>query len=192
MKLFTYFLGLSLVFAACGNDKMSRTEADQAANPFSTAQSHSESLSELDKAKLAAAIGKTSILVSENELLQKINTAADRLHIFCFWSLKNRQNAESLAAVAQNWDSTQIKICYINIGDANLNEVHLAIREASLADDNYRLESADLHFLTRVKKEIAPNLPLILLVNKSESLLTYYQQSFDAKEMNTVIAPLID
>ncbi len=192
MKLFTYFLGIALAFSACTNDKMSRTEADQAANPFSTAQSNSQSLSELDKAKLAAAIGKTSVLVTENELLQKINNATDRLHIFCFWSLKNRQNAESLAAVAQNWDSTQIKICYINTGDANLNEVHLAIREASLADDNYRLESPDLHFLTRVKKEIAPNLPLVLLVNKSESLLTYYQQSFDAKEMNTVIAPLID
>jgi hypothetical protein len=192
MRFSIFTVSLVLLFAACKDEKMSRAEADQAANPFNPNQAATQPLSELDKAKLAAAIGKTTVLVDGNDLLQKINNATDKLHVFCFWNLKSRLNAAALAATAQNLDSTKIKINYINIGDPNLDSVHLAIREYSMADDNYRLPSPDLTFLQRVKKEISPNLPLILFVNRSEHLLTFYQQTFDAAEINAVISPLVN
>lgn len=197
MKLFNYFFKITFVFClflgSCKDSQMSRTEADRAANPFSMTQNATQELSELDKAKLAAAIGKTCVDVSPTDLAQKINAAADKLHVFCCWNLQNKQNAASVAALAQDFDSTKIKIHYINIGDANMEQINLSIREHSMADDNFRIaNTADLAFLSKLKKEITPNVPLLILVNRSESLLSCYQQNFDKQEMNALLAPLVN
>ena len=79
------FIFSTIIFLSNCKNKQSSAELSAASvNPFDTAQLETQTLSDEDRLKLAAASGKTVALVTPDKLAQRILQSTDKLYVYCF------------------------------------------------------------------------------------------------------------
>lgn len=171
---------------------------NHAASPFDTTHFETQALSEEDRAKLATATGKTVKPIEIDALVEKINGATGKLHLFCFWNLEKSNSVSTLKAVnslSAKVDSTKLEIIFVNMpGRQTMEAINLFIRENQLSDETLILEKADVSFFSkRIRKDFTPviGLPVIILANKSDETMQFYNQIMDEKELFAIIQPLM-
>jgi hypothetical protein len=187
-----------LLFGLTGCKQNSTPSVKQASvNPFDTTHFETQSLTTEDRAKLASATGKKAMPVSIDALSDKILQSTDKLHIYCFWNLHNAGSTETLKAlkkVSDNHDSLKLKVIFVNMPLNNTaDDVNLFIREQQLTDDTYILEKADISFFSKkIKRDVEPvtALPVLIMVNKSDDLLQFYNKPMDENELTALVNPL--
>jgi hypothetical protein len=166
-------------------------------NPFDTTQFETQALTAEDRAKLASATGKKAVNITDNVLAEKILQSTGKLHIYCFWNMQNAASVETVKAlkkVSDGHDSTKLKVVFINMPPNNTaDEVNLFIREQQLTDDNFIFEKGDIGFFNnKIKKDIEPitTLPVLIMTNKSDDLLQFYNKAMDENELMALVNPL--
>ncbi len=167
-------------------------------SPFDTTHFETQALSAEDRAKLANATGKSVIPIEIDALATKINTATGKLHLFCFWNLESPNSVATLKAVntlSTKFDSTKLHITFINMpGRQTMEAINLFIRENQLSDETLILEKADVSFFAkRIRKDFTgvTGLPVIILTNKADKTLQFYNRLMDEKELSAIIQPLL-
>ena len=199
------FLALSLsmlgilavpLFTAC--DSKPNPSVNHAASPFDTTHFETQALTVEDRAKLAAASGKTVQPIEIDALAAKINTATGKLHLFCFWNLTSANSLATIKAVnalSTKFDSTKLQVVFVNMpGRETMEAVNLFIRENQLSDETLILEKADVSFFAKkIRKDFTPviGLPVIILANKADETLQFYNRPMDEKELSAIIQPLL-
>lgn len=192
-----FVIASSIILDSC-KDK-SGTSASSSVNPFDTT-SHLESqvLSEADRTKLAAASGKSTVALNADALTQRIIQSTDRLYVYCFWNMQTEPSISTVKAfqhISNNFDTTQVKIVFVSFNEQKTaNEVSLFIRENQISDETLLLEQANWDFFkNKLKKDIADakELPIIIMVNKSEEIFQLYNKAMDEKELSALIQPLM-
>ena len=168
------------------------------ASPFDTTHFETPALSTEDRAKLANATGKSVIPVEIDALATKINTATGKLHLFCFWNLENPNSVSTLKAVnslSAKFDSTKLHITFVNmLGRQTMEAINLFIRENQLSDETLILEKADVSFFAkRIRKDFTgvTGLPVIILANKADETMQFYNRLMDEKELSAIVQPLL-
>jgi hypothetical protein len=181
---------------ACKNDNKPAHHAS--ANPFDTTHFETQALSDNDRSQLAQASGKVVQPISTDALASQINAATGKLNIFCFWNLKNPMSVETVKALnslSAKHDSTQLKITFVTMPGFNtVDETNLFIRENQLTDATLILEKADVSFFAKkIRKDMTGivALPVVLLVNKADDTLLFFNKPMDEKELSAMIAPLL-
>jgi hypothetical protein len=184
------------LFGACKNEP--KTTAHAGANPFDTTHFETQALTDADRERLLKAQGKVARPIDLEYLAQQINAAKDKLHIYCFWNLKTPQSVEtvkSLNKLSAKYDSTQVNITFVTMpGFNSVDEVNLFIREQQLTDATLIAEKADVSFFAKkIRKDMVgiTTLPVILLVNKTNETLLFFNKPMDEKELTAMIAPLL-
>ena len=193
------FIFSTIMFLSACKDKQSSTELSAASvNPFDTAQLESQALTDEDRLKLAAASGKTVALVTPDKLAQRILQSTDKLYVYCFWNMQNDASISTVKALQQvsnSYDSTQLKIIFINMMDAQKVEaVNLFIRENQISDETLFLEKTDFsYFSNQIKKSLVDisALPVVLMVNKAEQTFQFYNKPMDVAEWMALMQPLL-
>jgi hypothetical protein len=167
-------------------------------NPFDTTQMESQVLSEADRLKLALASGKSNTVISEDALANRILQSTDKLYVYCFWNMENDMSLSTMKAlqhVSNNFDTTELKIVFINFKEIkSKEEVTLLIRENQISDETLLLENSDWGFFkNKLKKELedVKDLPIILMVNKSEEIFQLYNKPMDEKELTALLQPYL-
>lgn len=184
---------------SCKEQKPHTSASDMAkVNPFDTSHFETQALSAEDRLKLANATGKTLKPISVDALTDKINTSTNRLHLYCFWTLENVNSIQTLKAahsLSTKFDTTQLKIVFVNMPTRqNIDDVNLFIRENQLTEETLVLEKADVSFFSKkIRKDFGgvTALPVILMVNKAEETLLFYNKSMDEKELSALVQPLV-
>ena len=163
-----------------------------------TTHFETQALTPEDRAKLANAKGKTVQAIEIDALAAKINNATGKLHLFCFWNLESPNSVSTLKAVnslSAKFDSTKLQIVFVNMpGRQTMEAINLFIRENQLSDETLILEKADVSFFSkRIKKEFTSvtGLPVIILANKAEETMQFYNRTMDEKELLALIQPLM-
>lgn len=192
---FIILIGLVL-FNSC--DRIKRMTGNHAASPFDTTHFETQALSETDRALLASANGKTAKPIEVDTLAAQINASTGKLTIYCFWNLKNDASiatVKALNALSSKFEDTKLKIVYVNMpGYQKVEDVNLFIREQQLTDETLILEKADVSFFSKkIKKDFTSitNLPVVLMVNKAEETMLFFNKGMDEKELLALIHPLI-
>jgi hypothetical protein len=169
-----------------------------AASPFDTTHFETQTLTAEDRAKLANATGKTVQPIEIDALSAKINNATGKLHLFCFWNLGSNNSVSTLKAVnslSAKFDSTKLHIVFVNMpGRQTMEDINLFIRENQLSDETLILEKADVSFFSkRIRKDFTgvTALPVIILANKADETLLFYNRIMDEKELSAIIQPLM-
>lgn len=167
-------------------------------SPFDTTHFETQALSAEDRAKLANATGKSVIPIEIDALATKINGATGKLHLFCFWNLENPNSVamlKSVDALSTKFDSTKLHITFVNMpGRQTMEAINLFIRENQLSDETLILEKADVSFFAkRIRKDFTgvTNLPVLILANKADETMQFYNRSMDEKELSAIIQPLL-
>ena len=183
---FLFFIALGCFLMGSCEKKASSTNSTQTVNPFDTTQLESQVLSEADRLKLASASGKTILPINEEALAQRILHSTNRLYVYCFWNMQNDASVstvKTLQQVSNSYDSTQLKIVFINMMDVQKVEaVNLFIREHQLSDEALFLENANFsYFSHQIKKSLVDitALPVVLMVNKAEETFQFYNKPMD-------------
>ena len=189
-------LGALGILASC-NSKPTPSVSN-GASPFDTTHFETQALSAEDRAKLANAAGKSVIPVEIDALATKINTATGKLHLFCFWNLESPNSVATLKAVnalSMKFDSTKLHITFVNMpGRQTMEAINLFIRENQLSDETLILEKADVSFFAkRIRKDFTgiTGLPVLILANKADETLQFYNRLMDEKELSAIIQPLL-
>ena len=184
------------MFTAC--DSKPTPSVNHAANPFDTTRFETQALTVEDRAKLAAATGKTAQPIEIDALATKINTATGKLHLFCFWNLTSANSLTTIKAVnalSAKFDSTKLQVVFVNMpGRQTMEAVNLFIRENQLSDETLILEKADVSFFAKkIRKDFTPvvGLPVLILANKADETLQFYNRPIDEKELSAIIQPLL-
>jgi hypothetical protein len=169
-----------------------------AVSPFDTTHFETQALTSEDREKLANAKGKTVQPIEIDALAAKINNATGKLHLFCFWNLESVNSVSTLKAVnslSAKFDSTKLQIIFVNMpGRQTMEAINLFIRENQLSDETLILEKADVSFFSkRIKKEFTgvTGLPVIILANKAEETMQFYNRTMDEKELLAILQPLM-
>jgi hypothetical protein len=194
---FTFILALFALAVSCKKPQSSSNTV-QSVNPFDTTQMESQVLSSADRLKLASASGKSNTVISEDALANRIIQSTDKLYVYCFWNMENEQSLSTMKAlqhVSNNFDTTQLKIVFINFKEIkSKEEVTLLIRENQISDETLLLENSDWSFFkNKLKKELEDvnDLPIILMVNKSEEIFQLYNKPMDEKELTALLQPYL-
>ena len=194
---FTLMLTSFAVIVSCKNSQSSSNTV-QSVNPFDTTQMESQVLTEADRLKLASASGKSNTVISEDALANRILQSTDKLYVYCFWNMENELSLSTMKAlqhVSNNFDTTQLKIVFINFKEIKSKEdVTLLIRENQISDETLLLENSDWGFFkNKLKKELedVKDLPIILMVNKSEEIFQLYNKPMDEKELTALLQPYL-
>jgi hypothetical protein len=197
-QLSVFFFLCIFGLSACKENKSNNTSADLSkVNPFDTTHFETQALTAEDRQKLANASGKTVKPISVDALADKINTSSGKLHIYCFWNLGNNSlnTMKALNTLTSKYDSTQLKVIFVNMPERqNIDEVNLFIRENQLTEETWVLEKADVSFFQRkIRKDFSgvTTLPVLVMVNKAEETLLFYNKPMDDKELSAVVAPLV-
>jgi hypothetical protein len=187
----------ALFFYACKNKTSASTDLVKV-SPFDTTHFETQVLSVEDRAKLAAASGKTVKPIGVDALANRINTSTGKLHVFCFWNLQNAGSLSTLKALnvlSEKYDSSQLKVVFINMpGSQKVDDVNLFIRENQLTEETLILEKADVSFFSKkIRKDFTgvTALPVVLMVNKAEQTLMFYNKTMDEKELMAMVQPLV-
>lgn len=151
-------------------------------------------LSEDDKKLLAAAKGRTVSSLNYSQLANRLEFASEKLHIFNFWRLKcdacdeNNRHLEQLQTIV---GATRVKIIHVNMDEKYAqDEVNAYIREVGMVGDIYQLEK-NQGVVNKLGIEWDTELPAMYLVNNTEEVKLYYQQSFTFEELEAVVQPLV-
>ena len=194
---FTLMLTSFAVIVSCKNSQSSSNTV-QSVNPFDTTQMESQVLTEADRLKLASASGKSNTVISEDALANRILQSTDKLYVYCFWNMENELSLSTMKAlqhVSNNFDTTELKIVFINFKEIkSKEEVTLLIRENQISDETLLLENSDWSFFkNKLKKELedVKDLPIILMVNKSEEIFQLYNKPMDEKELTALLQPYL-
>lgn len=202
-KFLNHFFYAALVLCAAlstpaCNDKSVSTKDMAKANPFDTTHFETQTLSAEDRAKLAAASGKTVQPVDIDALANRINTSTGRLYVYCFWNLQNEGSLSTLKALnvlSEKFDSSRMKVVFINMpGSQKVEDINLFIREHQLTEESLILEKADVSFFSKkIRKDFTgvTALPVILMVNKAEQTMMFYNKPMDEKELTAMVQPLV-
>lgn len=189
-------IAASELFTACNSKP--NPSGNHAASPFDTTHFETQALTAEDRAKLAVATGKTVQPIEIDALTAKINAATGKLHLFCFWNLTSKPSIETLKAVnslSAKFDSTKLHVVFVNMpGRQTMEDVNLFIRENQLTDETLILEKADVSFFAKhIRKDFTPvvGLPVIILANKAEETLQFFNRGIDEKELLAIIQPLM-
>lgn len=192
------FIVLTILVLTNSCDRIRKMTGSHSASPFDTTKFETQALSDADRALLAAANGKTVKPISVDALAQEINAATEKLYIYCFWNLKNDASTATVKALNElstKFDSTKLKIVYVNMpGYQKVEDVNLFIRENQLTDETLILEKADVSFFSKkIRKDLVgiTNMPVILMVNKAEETLMFFNKGMDEKELMALVNPLI-
>ena len=197
------FLNLSLALCAvslcCACKNKTNVSSDLVkVSPFDTTHFETQALSAEDRAKLAAASGKTVKPIDIDALADRINTSTGKLHVYCFWNLQNSGSLSTLKALnllSEKYDSSQLKVVFVNMpGSQKVDDVNLFIRENQLTEETLILEKADVSFFSKkIRKDFTgvTALPVVLMVNKAEQTLMFYNKTMDEKELMAMVQPLI-
>ena len=197
-KILVYSLVLlTLIITAC--DKTNKNDNTHlSVNPFDTTKLESQTLSAEDRAKLAAASGKSVALISQDDLAKRILQSTDKLHVYCFWAAQNEASLATMKAiqeVSNGYDSTLLKVVFIHLSTVqNSESVNLFIRENQISDETVLLENGDLSFFNQKLKKELPNmaeLPVIFMVNKAEETFQWYNKSLGQSEFMALLQPLL-
>lgn len=190
------FLG-QLIFVSSCNNKRNNSE-HQMANPFDTTQTTAQTLTDDDRAKLSQAQGKKAIALNNEVLADKIANATGRLNVFCFWNMDNAESVKAVKSVNElsaHTDSTHLKITLVHVStDAVIDNLNLFIRENQITEETFILDKIDKKLMSiKVKKDFlaADQLPIIVVVNKEEGVLFFYNKNFDEQELKAVIQPFL-
>lgn len=190
------FLGL-LIFVSSCNNKGNNAE-HQMANPFDTTQTTAQTLSDDDRAKLSQAQGKKAIALNNEALADKIANATGRLNVFCFWNMDNAESVKAVKSVNElsaHTDSTHLKITLVHVSpNAVIDKLNLFIRENQITEETFILDKIDKTLMSiKVKKDFltADQLPIIVVVNKEEGVMFFYNKNFDEQELKAVIQPFL-
>lgn len=174
------------------------TNTAQSVNPFDTTQLEAQVLSEADRMKLASAAGKTTVALNEDALAQRILQSTNRLYVYCFWNMQSEPSMASVKAlqhISNNFDTAQVRIVFVNFNEQRTtNDVSLFIRENQITDETLHLEQANWDFFkNKLKKDLSGTneLPVILMVNKSEEIFQLYNKPMDEKELTALLQPLL-
>ena len=186
-----------LIFTNSCDNSGSKTST-HIASPFDTTKFETQALTDADRALLANANGKTVKPIAVDALAEQINEATARLYVYCFWNLQNQASiatVKALNVLSTKFDSTKLKIVYVNMpGYEKVEDVNLFIRENQLTDETLILEKADVSFFSKkIRKDMVgiTNLPVVLMVNKAEETMLFYNKSMDEKELLALAHPLI-
>ena len=187
----------SLLCYACKNKPNASADLVKV-SPFDTTYFETQILSADDRAKLAAASGKTVKPIDIDALANRINTSTGKLHVYCFWNLQNAGSLSTLKALnvlSEKYDSSQLKVVFVNMPDSQkVEDVNLFIRENQLTEETLILEKADVSFFSKkIRKDFTgvTVLPVVLMVNKAEQTLMFYNKTMDEKELMAMVQPLI-
>jgi hypothetical protein len=157
-----------------------------------------QALTPEDRVKLANATGKTVRPIEIDALAAQINNATGKLHLFCFWNLESPNSISTLKAVhslSTKCDSTKLRIVFVNMpGRQTMEAINLFIRENQLTDETLILEKADVSFFSkRIKKEFlgVTGLPVVILANKTDQTMQFYNRLMDEKELQAIVQPLL-
>jgi hypothetical protein len=171
---------------------------NHAVSPFDTTHFETQALTPEDRVKLANATGKTVRPIEIDALAAQINNATGKLHLFCFWNLGSANSVSTLKAVnslSAKLDSTKLEIIFVNMpGRQTMEAINLFIRENQLSDETLILEKADVSFFSkRIKKDFTGivGLPVIILANKADKTMQFYNRLMDEKELSAIIQPLL-
>ncbi len=191
------FVVLIILFLTNSCDRFGNTSNTHTASPFDTTKFETQALTDSDRVLLATANGKTVKPVSIDALAEQINEATAKLYIFCFWNLKNEASVSTVKALntlSAKFDTTKLKIVYVNMpGYEKVEDVNLFIRENQLTDETLILEKADVSFFSKkIRKDMTgiTSMPVVLMANKAEEILLFYNKSMDAKELLALVHPL--
>lgn len=167
-------------------------------NPFDTTRFETQALNADDRAKLAAASGKTVKPIDVDALAHRINNSTGKLHVYCFWNLQSEHSLSTLKALnvlSEKYDSSRLKVVFVNIpGEQKMEEVNLFIREQQLTEETLILVKADVSFFSKkIRKDFTgvTALPVILMVNKAEQTMLFYNKPMEEKELMAIVQPLI-
>ena len=193
------FIFSTIIFLSnCKNKQNSAELSAASVNPFDTAQLETQTLSDADRLKLAAASGKTVALVTPDKLAQRILQSTDKLYVYCFWNMQNKASVSTVKALQQvsnSYDSTQLKIVFINMMDVQkIEAVNLFIREHQISDEVLFLENSNFSFFShQIKKSLVDitALPVVLMVNKAEETFQFYNKPMDVAEWMALMQPLL-
>jgi hypothetical protein len=203
IKLLNHFFYLifllCIVFCegAC-KDKKGINKDMVKASPFDTTHFETQTLSAEDRSKLAAATGKTVKPMDGESLAKMVKTSTGKLYVYCFWNLQNAGSLSTLKALnvlSEKYDSSLLKVVFVNILDAQkVEDVNLFIRENQLTEESLILEKADMSFFSKkIRKDFTgiTALPVLLMVNKAEQTMMFYNKPMDEKELTAMVQPLI-
>ena len=192
------FIVLTILVLTNSCDRIRKMTGVHAASPFDTTKFETQALSESDRALLASANGKTVKPIGIDALAQQINASTGILTVYCFWNLKNDASTATVNALNElsaKFDSTKLKIVYVNMpGYQKVEDVNLFIREHQLTDETLILEKADVSFFSKkIRKDFTgiTNLPVVLMVNKAEETMMFFNKGMDEKELLALVNPLI-
>ncbi len=192
------FVVLTILVLTNSCDHFSSTSRVHIASPFDTTRFETQALTDGDRALLAHANGKTAKPISIDALANQINEATQKLYVFCFWNLRNDASmatVKALNTLSLKFDSTKLKIVYVNMpGYEKVEDVNLFIRENQLTDETLILEKADVSFFSKkIRKDMVgiTSLPVVLMVNKAEETMLFYNKNMDEKELLALVHPLI-
>ena len=198
-RLLNLIIAFSALFLICNCKGKTPSSTDLAkVNPFDTTHFETQALTAEDRTKLASATGKTVRPIDVDDLADRINKSSGKLHIYCFWDLQNGHSLSTLKALnvlSEKYDSSQLKVVFVNMpGQQTMENVNLFIREHQLTEETLILEKADVSFFSKkIRKEFTgvTTLPVIIMVNKSEETLMFYNKSMEEKELMALITPLL-
>ncbi|MFT4665670.1 MAG: hypothetical protein ACI8YQ_001913 [Polaribacter sp.] len=190
------FINILLLSIACS----SSTNQQAAIDPMDAAMPHgatlpSTSLSVEDKKKLANAKGIVATPILVKDLVYLIEEGSQNLNIYCLWKLNSPECDKLLKSLTQLKQEIGSDIMAIHHVNANYiddeDKVTSHIRELGLINNNYMLFGLeeydnDQPYSTLFKGE----LPILILVNKSEGLKLIYQKAFTFDELYAIISPL--
>lgn len=192
-----YFISTAgiLLQTACKND----TPKNNIANPFSAVNYETQKLSDADKIQLANASGKTLIPIASDSLAMLIKKPTDKLHVYCFWRLKNEPSVATVRALKKISDkigNDKLSVTFVTMSSSNVEmaDYNLFIREQQITDAALVLENGDVSFFSKkLKKDFVgiTNFPVVLLVNTSDNILQIYNKPFDENELTAMIQPFL-
>ena len=191
-----FILTLLVICNSC--DRCGKSPNSHAASPFDTTHFETQALNDADRALLASANGKKARPISVDSLAKQINAATGILTVYCFWNLKNDASINTVKALndlSAKFDSTKLKIVYVNMpGYQKVEDVNLFIREHQLTDETLILEKADVSFFAKkIRKDFTgiTNLPVVLMVNKAEETMLFFNKGMDEKELLALVNTLV-
>ncbi len=193
---FLILTNILLVSIACSDSSNTKSTIDpmEAAIPHG-ATLPSASLSAEDKKKLANAKGIVATPLQVKDLVYLIEEGSKDLNIYCLWKLKCPECdrlLKSLTQLKQEISSDIMAIHHVNVNyEDDEDKVTSHIRELGLINNNYMLSGLedyenDQPYSTLFKSE----LPVLILVNKSEGIKLIYQKAFTFDELYALISPL--
>lgn len=192
------FVVLTILFLTNACDGNSSASKNHTASPFDTTKFETQALTDSDRVLLANANGKTVKPIGIDALAEQINAATSKLYVYCFWNLKNEASVATVKALntlSTKFDTTKLKIVYVNMpGYEKVEDVNLFIRENQLTEETLILEKADVSFFSKkIRKDMVgiTALPVVLMANKAEEILLFYNKSMDAKELLALVHPLV-